>query len=177
MTLLADAEWAGWSDREIARRCAVGNVMVSRFRSEMPVSVPKEQIARTVERGGTVYTMNAGGINASRPRADDDRPVFDATPSGREERPLPAAPVVQYDHAAAEVRNTAIDAIKALAEGPSPDAVLEAWSKSKGYGIPQATIDAAMNWLTDFAAKYPSVEARRCAAVQAMRERNNHVAV
>jgi hypothetical protein len=110
MTLLADAEWAGWSDREIARRCAVSDPFVGKLRPEP--SANSLQIPRTVERGGTVYTMNAGGINASRQR--EDRPVFDNTPAGRDEHP----PVVQYDHAAAEVRTTAIDAIKALAGGP-----------------------------------------------------------
>ena len=30
--LLADSEWSQWSDREIARRCQVGNVLVSRMR-------------------------------------------------------------------------------------------------------------------------------------------------
>ncbi len=176
MTLVNDDEWSAWSDSEIARRCAVSHPFVGKIRPSL-VTVTSEPQARTyTTKHGTVATMKTAAIG-SRPRADDDRPVFDATPAGRDERPQPAAPVIQYDHAAAEVRNTAIDAIKALAEGPSPDAVLEAWSKSKGYGIPQATIDAALNWLTDFAAKYPSVEARRCAAVQAMRERNNHVAV
>jgi hypothetical protein len=29
MALLKDEEWSGWSDREIARRCRVGHVLVS----------------------------------------------------------------------------------------------------------------------------------------------------
>lgn len=33
--LLADQEWAGWTDREIARRCGVSNNMVSEMRREL----------------------------------------------------------------------------------------------------------------------------------------------
>src|SRR6185312_13903179 len=35
ITLLNDEEWSGWSDREIARRCAVDNSTVSRIRSSL----------------------------------------------------------------------------------------------------------------------------------------------
>lgn len=34
-TMLGDAEWSGWSDREIARRCAVDHVMVGRLRASL----------------------------------------------------------------------------------------------------------------------------------------------
>jgi hypothetical protein len=54
--LLGDAEWSQWSDREIARRCQVGNAFVSRMRRG--ASVSGTQIGRKVERGGTVYEMN-----------------------------------------------------------------------------------------------------------------------
>jgi hypothetical protein len=53
--LLGDEEWRQWSDREIARRCGVGNWLVSRLRRS--ASVCNTQIARKVERGGTVYEM------------------------------------------------------------------------------------------------------------------------
>lgn len=64
---------APWSNREIARRCAVSADMVDRLR---PVICPKQADApRTVERGGTVYEM--------KPRAS-------AKPAGPE--PEPSAP-------------------------------------------------------------------------------------
>lgn len=37
LTLLKDEEWGRWSDREIARRCQVGNTMVSNYRKELTV--------------------------------------------------------------------------------------------------------------------------------------------
>jgi len=56
LALLHDEEWAQWSDREIARRCAVDNSFVSRVRKEL--SVDGQQIeTRRVVRNGTEYTM------------------------------------------------------------------------------------------------------------------------
>lgn len=56
LALLHDEEWAQWSDREIARRCAVDNSFVSRVRKEL--SVDGQQIeTRRVQRNGTEYTM------------------------------------------------------------------------------------------------------------------------
>jgi hypothetical protein len=65
-TLLNDAEWSGWSDREIARRCAVSYTMVQKHR---PLSDngcqldPQRPTTRKVERNGTVYEQAVGGIN------------------------------------------------------------------------------------------------------------------
>ena len=64
LTLLADVEWAGWSDREIARQCSVGADMVGRLRPE--VSVAERQIDRTVARNGKSYTMNTAAIGKTR---------------------------------------------------------------------------------------------------------------
>jgi hypothetical protein len=57
--LLADPEWSQWNDREIARRCHVGNSMVSRMRRRLSVSETSEtQITgRKVRRGDSVYVM------------------------------------------------------------------------------------------------------------------------
>lgn len=58
--LLRDEEWGRWSDREIARRCAVSNRFVSNMRQQL--SVNGSQIERKAERSGTVYTMNTEQI-------------------------------------------------------------------------------------------------------------------
>lgn len=61
MTLLEDAEWSAWSDREIARRCGVSPSFVGGLRG---ASVHDGQIAetRTVERNGTTYQQNTANI-------------------------------------------------------------------------------------------------------------------
>lgn len=63
LTLLNDAEWAKWSDREIARRCAVSNQFVSNIRP----SVNDGQMERKVERSGSTYTMNTSAIGKAAP--------------------------------------------------------------------------------------------------------------
>lgn len=55
LTLLQDEEWGQWSDREIARRCAVSQPLVGRIRAEHLKIVSDS--ARLVERGGTTYSM------------------------------------------------------------------------------------------------------------------------
>lgn len=58
MTLLNDAEWVRWSDREISRQCAVGAPLVGRLRSELTVTNYSERTFTT--KHGTVATMNTG---------------------------------------------------------------------------------------------------------------------
>lgn len=65
MTMLNDEEWSKWSDREIARRCAVGNKMVSETRNSICVKDTDKPTERKVERNGTVYTQNTANIGKS----------------------------------------------------------------------------------------------------------------
>jgi len=66
-TLLEDDEWSKWSDREIARRCAVDNSFVSRLRAKLTVDHPQSDI-RTGADGRTINTANIGA-NRSQPPA------------------------------------------------------------------------------------------------------------
>lgn len=65
-TLLRDSEWQGWSDRRIARACAVSPTTVGTIRR---LSVQFGQMHRTVEveRGGRSYQMKTGGIGKHGP--------------------------------------------------------------------------------------------------------------
>lgn len=88
MALLNDHEWAQWSDREIARRCAVNNSTVSRIRQELSLSqsnserqqnesdtyeFPGEHARTYTTKHGTTATMNTQSIShTSRPRARRD---------------------------------------------------------------------------------------------------------
>ncbi|MBN2389919.1 MAG: ParB N-terminal domain-containing protein [Anaerolineae bacterium] len=68
-TALRDAEWAQWSDREIALRCAVSAPLVAQVRMEL--GLVREE--RKVERGGVVYTMQTGGIGKGDQDQEDER--------------------------------------------------------------------------------------------------------
>ena len=61
-TLLGDDEWSKWSNREIAKRCAVGEHLVRDVRKTL--SAPKAQICASVKarRGGTEYDMDTTGL-------------------------------------------------------------------------------------------------------------------
>lgn len=63
--LLRDEEWGKWSDREIARRCAVTQPFVSSVRKELTDNGFQMSVERTVERNGQTYTMNTEKIGQS----------------------------------------------------------------------------------------------------------------
>jgi hypothetical protein len=69
-TLLNDAEWSQWSDREIGRRCGVDGKTAAALRP----SAENPQIAtvRKAERNGTVYEQATSGINADRRRPEPE---------------------------------------------------------------------------------------------------------
>lgn len=78
-TLLNDAEWSKWSDREIARQCAVHHETVSSARNSYLAKSPDAQPAsvRKVERNGTTYdqnTANIGKTNNNPKSATDSAP-------------------------------------------------------------------------------------------------------
>lgn len=107
--LLADTEWAAWSDHEIARRAAVSHAYVGRIRRSLetfPVSEAEsagppdaessDKQARTfTTKHGTVSTMRTGGINADRQSPEDPEAQREAVAQveGREQpRPAPKQP-------------------------------------------------------------------------------------
>jgi hypothetical protein len=82
--LLADEEWAAWSDREIARRCRVSHPLVAKIRAEMPPSGNVSR-QRTFERGGTVSTMDTAPIA----EANEARAAESVHTEPRETKPYP----------------------------------------------------------------------------------------
>ena len=146
LTLLGDAEWSKWSDREIARQCGVAHSFVGSLR---PTDTGREiQYAErtfTHPKTGAPAQMRTGGINGNRrsePPADPakhapiPRPYPNAEPVrstvGESLRTAPAGPTpLQQRHiglaldgldrllAASEFWPNAVDAVLALAEYPA----------------------------------------------------------
>lgn len=69
LTLLNDGEWAKWSDREIARRCAVHHELVGRLR---PVTGGNASERTYITKHGTPATMNTSAIGKAAPEKMDD---------------------------------------------------------------------------------------------------------
>jgi transcriptional regulator with XRE-family HTH domain len=72
MILLKDAEWAKWSDRQIAERCGVSNAFVSRLRKSSSVNGTQ---MRTALRGDTVYEMDVSGLQEDDIEGDEDKAI------------------------------------------------------------------------------------------------------
>lgn len=87
LTLLNDPEWSKWSDREIARRCAVDHKTVAAVRPKASGEVP--QMERTVQRNGTTYQQNTANIGASS-KAEQTVREAEASVSGPVYSPGPA---------------------------------------------------------------------------------------
>lgn len=98
-TLLADAEWAAWSDREIARQCNVHHQLVSNLRRHLddhPDSEPhldtnpdsQPASTRTVSRGGKEYQQDTSGVaksNKKRAKPKTEEPEEPAEDEGVEQ--------------------------------------------------------------------------------------------
>ena len=75
MALLNDDEWSQWSDREIARRCAVHHNTVEKLRRELTGDLSSEKPTdRTyTTKHGTTATMNT--TNIGKKSAPTEKPV------------------------------------------------------------------------------------------------------
>ncbi len=108
MTLLTDPEWKEWSDREIARRCCVGNQMVSQLRSSICVNHTDTKLnkERKAQRGGKTYTVNITNIGKkattplvkSRVTVKPDHPLFPGQSGKITQLPNSDAAIVELDN-------------------------------------------------------------------------------
>lgn len=99
-TLLEDVEWAKWSDREIARRCAVSDRLVNSIRPTASANNSQME-TRLVERNGTVYEQRTENIgrraiitNEGELIVEDDAPA--APPQAPPPTPV-SAPYMQHE--------------------------------------------------------------------------------
>lgn len=76
LTLLRDEEWSTWSDREIARQCAVGHQMVAPLREKLTGRATSERTY--TDRHGNTSTMNTAAIGK---RAEADQTEFESEPA------------------------------------------------------------------------------------------------
>jgi hypothetical protein len=72
--LLADEEWAIWSDRDIAKRCHVSHTFVARVRADTG-HVASMDRTFVHPKTGQPTTMRTGGINAERRKPATSEPV------------------------------------------------------------------------------------------------------
>lgn len=86
ITLLDDAEWVGWSDREIARQCRVDHKTVGKIRQDYLGNSPD---SRTVERAGTVYQQSTKQTQET-PVVERSRHAIEPVGSFNSARQVPA---------------------------------------------------------------------------------------
>jgi hypothetical protein len=101
LRLLEDEEWGQWSNRGIAKRCAVDEGMVRNLRL---VSADNPQIERKVNRNGTTYAQNTANIGrATAPRSVVDEMALERE-AGRPQCEEPAEST-STDKAIGDIRN------------------------------------------------------------------------
>lgn len=104
MTMLNDAEWATWSDRDVSRQCKVSHPFVAKMRASLetfPDSRPESHLetfpdspaetVKKVSRGGKAYEMKTDGVSkANKARATPaDEPTVATPPERHDEAPGP----------------------------------------------------------------------------------------
>ena len=86
--LLNDAEWSKWSDREIARRCAVSPSFVGQERDRLrPVTVNVDSERRFRSKHGTEAVMNICAIGGSRKTSPPEPIILTGSPPSSETLP------------------------------------------------------------------------------------------
>jgi hypothetical protein len=119
MTLLDDAEWRQWGDREISRRCNVSDKTVTSTREEWHrmnpgVSLRNSEVRKVNTKHGTVTTMKTSNIG-KRPKAEKQT---DYTPSPE---PEPTALVIEEQ---ADMVYTPVSQVAARIEAEQSEGVV-----------------------------------------------------
>lgn len=88
IVLLNDAEWSGWSDREIAKRCHVSHMMVRITHSSLEtVSSEEPQQSTYTTKHGSKSTMDAAGQQRQPNRVPGTRQLIEP-PDGPQRHPM-----------------------------------------------------------------------------------------
>lgn len=127
--LLSDAEWVQWSDREIAKQCAVSHPFVSDVRASYLVTLPDSapvNAVKTVKRGDTVYQQNTTAIGRDRTGRDIPPPAIPAIPATdeipeEEDYQAGMTEVELLEQQIVELRDSLMDAMAALKDLSNPD--------------------------------------------------------
>lgn len=129
--LLADPEWARWSDREIALHCAVSRPLVASVRSASTGSAASREPRKGAD-GREYDTTKIAASNAARPKpvrvvpeepadAQDDEPAYQVDEPAA---PAPSEPPRSFAADAQAVidklRATPPEEVKAYLAGPAP---------------------------------------------------------
>jgi hypothetical protein len=77
MVLLEDAEWAGWSASDIAKKCAVGHSFAAELKRSL-CTVHSDTPRTYITKHGTVATMNTANIGKSKSVQPQQQPVITA---------------------------------------------------------------------------------------------------
>lgn len=160
--LLEDAEWRGWSDREIARSCAVNHHLVAKLREELypaPVvtgrtpSEPRSYITKH----GTRSTMHTGRINEGRERpareqpswTQDDVTIEDVDARAREE--LRQDPSFQQDRANSWIWS-AVKAVESQIDRlPEPEEAAQRFPSDLRHDFSKEKAEQIADWFSRFA--------------------------
>lgn len=156
--LLMDAEWRGWSDRDIARRCRVGYTLVATMRSEMDTARAGSMDRTFIHhKTGEPTTMKTGLINAGRPgnMPAEALPLVDLPMKSQEEIDRQNLFDFQNDLASnAFIASRLWDIEKFIKSMPAPDEAAANFPEPllHSFSPERATVLAA--WLLSFASAF-----------------------
>ncbi len=152
LRLLNDPEWAAWADREIARAARVSHEFVRGLRPAPSVNVDRYEapVARTVERGGSTYTMQTENIGR--------RPAAPLPPITQPH----AAPAREHAFAAArsdmDENGPIFDAIQSIkrefANLPSPEEAARRFPRALRHTFSPAQARHLAEWFVEFGAAW-----------------------
>jgi len=162
LTMLRDPEWVTWSDREIARRCAVDHDMVGRLRPSG--GFRQMGRTRTVERGGTTYEMDTARIG----NGSDAIPNAELWAAEQDRQQLRRNEPDQTNAYLIHAMRAVLDAIEQM---PAPAEAAASYPNWAEHDLSAAQVSLAATWLFQFAGIWAETEPTRNQRTQAMVER------
>lgn len=157
LTLLNDEKWSSWSDREIARHCAVSPQTVNNLRPRDTVQNGQYERTFVHPKTGRETTMATANIGR---RPDEDRPVFDRTDAGRDTAPTPAPAFPPSESVAAFRSDMSANGpiatdlwalIEAFERLPNPEEAVRRFPTPLRHSVNPHQARTISHWLTAFA--------------------------
>lgn len=164
-SLLNDAEWATWSDREIARKCGVSHDFVSRTRTSL--SSDDSESRTYTDRYGNVRTMDTSNIGKAAP-APQARPApmtwtpptsipadyaDDLFPDAEDYEPDSLPPVVEWETADAKAFAEVQGALTVIDRSPRAVAYAAFGTNPIGARMVLARAEQLARWYAELTAE------------------------
>lgn len=164
--LLDDVEWCQWSNREIARRCAVDDKTVAALRPAPDVTAEIRSEPRTyTTKHGSISQMATAAIGRREPLASQPLPAFFRDDSSSAPKPASPTPSAFFTQGDGSIFNDLTDVRRMVRGLPEPERAVANFPDRVRHAFSATDFDELSDWFARAAAAWRQhEEATRVAA-------------